>query len=478
MKRLLLLLALLPSLVVAQGSTVCTNTPTNVAANWTAGLPTAATNAVFDSALGTPALVLLNANFTAARLICTNWTGTLYTVNSRQIAATNFCVTSGSWSNAVGSELQFYSFADSATVEQAFTVSTGATVTAGSVVLRAQGARSSWDWNAVGELSTANNARFGYWSVNSSSLRATGFELWGRTNTALYLFCAPSSAAGTFGVSNCIVDEIYVSENTKTAVISNVVTRGLTAVAWTNRLHTVRADNLAGAIAIGSAASIFQDVTLVFTNTTHRTTVLTAASGTNVTLVTGSGTGLEWTLQANGFTMEQVTVNGGTLTLAAALAANTISNQSTLALDGYTTTVGLLATSGTVLPSNSTIVVSGSLVNTGTWSNMTETVVGRGATISNISPWNLSFDTGGTTNTIASSMTVRRQFVAVGSASNRVVASVNGVLNIQSNAQSYVAFTDWTGGSVSNKPVTGYSVWSSNSATGIRQPGRYQTGGL
>jgi hypothetical protein len=173
-----------------------------------------------------------------------------------------------------------------------------------------------------------------------------------------------------------------------------------------------------------------------------------------------------------------ITTNTGVLTLGTALTFSTVTNTTGWCKPvGYTYSVSNHL-AGTVVGSNSTIVVLGAWLG-GAYSQQTSTVISRGASISNVPTfYNLSLDTGGTTNTIQTSAAVQRQFVAVGNASNRVTASIGGVLNVQSNAQNYVAFTDWTGGSVSNKPVTGYSVWSSNSATGIRQPGRYQTGGL
>jgi hypothetical protein len=292
----------------------------------------------------------------------------------------------------------------------------------------------SGNFRMMDELKTAGTT---YWEVNSGySLELVG--------------------SGTFTSATWLVSGTLVATNQNGLVFS------------ANVNHLLQGAVNSGAVFRASIATIHGSfVASPFSTTVMNTALVRMASG-----VSG-------TLAASGASIGTLLVdNVGTLGFAAALGSGVLAvTNGTLNTLGYTTTTGLATNAGTVNLSNSTFVVTNSIV--GNYNVATSTIVLRGATSTVSNYYNLSLDTGGTTNSIGTNnVTIQRQFVAVGTPGSRVGASIGGVLNIQSNAQNYVAFTDWTGGSVSNRPVSGYSVWSSNSATGIRQPGRYQTGGL
>ena len=206
-------------------------------------------------------------------------------------------------------------------------------------------------------------------------------------------------------------------------------------------------------------------------------------TGTNVTFLIGRHTGYI-TIQNNQYLQrlrwDAGAGNNGTYIQQATKVADLIFDQNLqhLLTQGYTVTVtNLTFSSGSFNCGAGTVVCQGSLLGKGgpvVGGSYTMMLTGTGSHgWTNYSHLAITGPSASLTNA-----TVAGRFVAAGAASNRIVASVTGVLNIQSNAQSYVAFTDWTGGSVSNKPVIGYSVWSSNSATGIRNVRRATMGGL
>ena len=413
MMRCLALALLLPAVASAQTDTVCTNSPTNVAANWTDGLPTAAKRAVFDAGLGTPNYVSLNADFTAASVVMTNWpSGMLHAGNaSRTITTTNLIWTSGVISNNASRELFFRNNANAFTAAVTEVFQLGAVTNLGGMVtLRSDGPHTDWDWSGL----TIPISGDDFALVNLRPLPGV--------NTVTFVYTNRTTA-------NVVIDAQNVSAAGSAVVL---VSNTLAAIRSTAAGVTVYATNViceSGGQAYGlthflPGQSYLQDVDIRAAYLIDAQTGTSSGSWTRITLtVTNSGVGyidlpdglsdqLTVTYKPNGnyritsggmpvTTLAVELQSGRTVLLQSALAVGTLNNNGSLDCGGNTLTAGSItnAATGSLITSNSSIYAT-NIVSTGTVDAGTSTIYLLGGT-SNLTNYHSLVPVGSTTLTNA-----------------------------------------------------------------------------
>ena len=161
-------------------------------------------------------------------------------------------------------------------------------------------------------------------------------------------------------------------------------------------------------------------------------------------------------------------VTGHTVTLTGALNVGHLAVTSNTSFNtlGYQLTASTITNSGTIVASNSTVIVSNALHNTGTFSNMTSTVVinGSGNFNSNVTNWYNLYSNSryaspsnntGKTITLTNRTHTANQVVLLGTPTLPVqlltVGGNAGTLNLaQSSSAEHIVWGNWT---VSGKPL-------------------------
>jgi len=464
MKRLLLFLALLPSLAIALETNVAiatgnwTNTtswslghaPTNGEIAW---LTNTAVTITVNSANCRTDAVVVDAG------VLTRSAGTLTVLD---------VVQNGGTLSGAGGVIISNSFTKTGGYMSMYTTFAGTN------------ANDFYLVNAGTQLTLAKTNAFSDFS------RAAKLYVMASANVS-YLSCTATNSDGIFTLSNS--GSLYITNST---VYLNRQNSGASFTLGTVSTVTLVGSSLrssgfsasTGTLTLSGGSSLWCENN----NATPFTLgTLALVMDADSTLVSGGALAGSATLSYSGGTIPSLVLTNNSHGIGTALTVSNLTSFGNNTANGHR----LLAVTLTTLSnatwfgqydfSNSTVVVTGDWTQDITVTNTTATAFyGRGATFRGVSQFPaLALDTGGTVNSIGTNnVTVQGQFVAVGTPGSRVTASIGGVLNIQSNAQNYVAFTDWTGGSVSNKPVPMAQSWAPNSAHGMRDVRRASAGGL
>lgn len=353
MRRLLLFLALLPSLATA-AEVISTNILSgawNVASNWANGI---VPNGPSNSCVVTGLTMNMSANMTISNFY---QTGGSVVQGNNHFTVYRFIVSGGS---LTGVENGYVCYTD---IEKS-----AATITGGLLkkVNFSHSPGGTSDYSAIVSNPYLTNCFDG--AANSTLI------IGNTTNVAFSIVTV--STLGSLNISNLTV----------------AVPLSLVAVA-SSRPVSISVSNVTGAVSFsfGSMADntprlTFADVnqnaggTVLFGNSTNTfwkcnfdgTATITFGSNsstTNCTLKTSSTS----TLTVGAATFDAVTANG-TLTLGGALTTSACTNNAKMAVANYSVTATTLYTTNTIVASNSTITATTITQSGGTFSNMTSTV--------------------------------------------------------------------------------------------------------